>query len=168
MSHVTTHTPGGRERQFVFGPERVRATILTTAADTDGRHDLVYGVLPPDAMVPLHQHSRYEERLWVESGSMTVWAGADKATLHSGDYYHVPLNVPHTYHAGPEGSRAIIISSPAGFAEVIARAGTPLHLAASETEFDADLAMAVAAELGDTILGPPGTTPADLTNQQDT
>jgi len=28
--------------------------------------------------------------------------------------------------------------------------------------------MAVAAELGDVVLGPPGTTPADLANSQDT
>lgn len=165
MTHPTT--PGVSERQFVFGPERVRATILTTATETEGRHDLIDGVLPAGAMVPLHQHTRYEERMWVASGSMTVWVGPDKATLRSGDYYHVPLNVPHTFHAGPEGSRALIVSSPAGFAEIIARAGTPAHLATPDTVFDPDLFMAVAAELGDLVLGPPGTTPADLADQQD-
>jgi hypothetical protein len=60
----------------------------------------------------------------VGSGTMTVWAGPDKAALRSGDYYHVPLDTPHTFHAGPEGARALIISSPAGFAEAIAGAGT--------------------------------------------
>jgi hypothetical protein len=34
------------ERAFVLGPEKVRATILTTGAETDGRHDLIDSVLP--------------------------------------------------------------------------------------------------------------------------
>jgi hypothetical protein len=40
--------------------------------------------------------------------------------------------------------------------------GTPVHLATPDTEFDAELFMAVTTELGDVVLGPPGTTPADL------
>jgi hypothetical protein len=47
-------------------------------------------------------------------------------------------------------------------AELVTRAGTPAHLATPETEYDADLFMAVSTELGDVILGPPGTTPAEL------
>jgi mannose-6-phosphate isomerase-like protein (cupin superfamily) len=168
MSHSTTTRPGAPERQFVFGPERLRATILTTATETDGRHDLTDGVLPPGATVPLYLHTRYQERLFVVSGSLTVWAGPDTLTLRPGDYYHVPMHVPHTFRAGSEGARALNISSPAGFAETITRAGTPAHLATPDTEFDLDLLMAVAAELGDVVLGPPGTTPADLANSQDT
>ena len=51
---------------------------------------------------------------------------------------------------------------PAGFAELIARAATPAHLAGPETETDLERFAAVSAELGDQILGPPGTRPADL------
>ena len=31
---MTTTRPDARERQFVLGPEKVRATILTTGAET--------------------------------------------------------------------------------------------------------------------------------------
>jgi hypothetical protein len=34
---MTTTRPDMRPRQFVLGPERVRATILTTGAETGGR-----------------------------------------------------------------------------------------------------------------------------------
>jgi quercetin dioxygenase-like cupin family protein len=165
MSQPTTARPGTPQRQYLFGPERLRATILTTGAETDGRLDLTDGVLPPGATVPLHLHTRYEERLFVVTGSLTVWAGPDKLTLRAGDYYHVPLNTPHTFQAGPEGARSLNISSPAGFAETITRAGTPAQLASPDTEFDLDLLTAVAAELGDVVLGPPGTTPTDVTNR---
>jgi quercetin dioxygenase-like cupin family protein len=162
LSHPTTM----RERQFVLGPERVLATILTTGAETDGRHDLIDSVLPSGSTTPLHLHTRYEERVYVISGSLTVWVGPDKLTVGSGGFYHIPLNVPHTVQAGAEDTHAILISSPAGFAELVARAGTPAHLATPETEFDADLFTAATTELGDVTLGPPGTTPAELDKRE--
>jgi mannose-6-phosphate isomerase-like protein (cupin superfamily) len=111
-------------REFVLGTD-TRATILTAGPETDGRHDITHVVQPAGATTPLHMHTRYEERHWVVSGSMTVWAGAEQRTLRPGDFYTIPMNVPHTIRAGPEGARALTISSPAGFAELSARAGTP-------------------------------------------
>ena len=162
MSQPSTTRAGAAARAFILGPERVRATILTTGAETGGRHDFLDSVLPAGSTTPLHLHTRYEERLWIASGSLTVWAGADKVVLGSGDYYHIPLNTPHMIQAGPEDTHALLITTPAGFAELVARAGTPVHLAAPDTEFDAGLFMAVTSELGDVVLGPPGTTPAEL------
>lgn len=155
MSDSTT-TPA---REFVLG-DHARATILTTAAETDGRHDVTYVVEPAGAMTPLHVHTRYAERLWVQRGSMTVWAGSDVRTLRPGDFYTIAIDVPHAIRAGDDGVCGLNVSSPAGFAELIARAGTPAHLATAETELDMARFTAVATELGDVILGPPGTTPA--------
>jgi mannose-6-phosphate isomerase-like protein (cupin superfamily) len=152
---------GTPERQFVLG-QGLRATILATADETAGHLDLMDCVQPPGAATPLHMHTRYEERYWVISGSMTVFAGSDEVTMGPSDYYVVPTNVPHMVRFGPEGTRALVFSSPAGFADLVARAGTPGHLATPETELDTDLFLAVSTELGDVVLGPPGTTPADL------
>ena len=58
-----------------------------------------------------------------------------------------------------EAPRVHEISTPAGFAELIARAGTPAHFLTPDTEPDLELFMAVTTELGDVILGPPGTMP---------
>jgi quercetin dioxygenase-like cupin family protein len=167
MVQPTTTRPVARERQFVIGPERVRITILTTGDETDGRHDLIDSVLPAGSATPLHLHTRYEERVYVISGSLTVWVGPDKLTVGSGGYYHIPLNVPHTVQGGAEDTHAILISSPAGFAELVARAGTPAHLATPETPPDLERFLAVSTELGDVVLGPPGTTPADLDRDKD-
>ena len=145
-----------------MGPERVQVTILTTGAETDGRHDLIDSVLPAGAMTPLHLHTRYEERVYVISGSITVWIGPDQLTVGPGGYYHIPLHVPHTLRAGDEDTHALLISSPAGFAELVARAGAPAHLVTPETEPDLALFQTVTAELGDVTLGPPGMTPAEL------
>ncbi|MDX3372649.1 cupin domain-containing protein, partial [Streptomyces sp. ME02-6987-2C] len=111
--------------------------------------------MPAGATTPLHARTRYEEQLWVSSGSLTVWAGEDKVTLRSGDFYTIPLHMPHAIASGPDGTRALNISSPAGFAELIARTATPLHLATEATALDVELFNAVGAEMGDIILGPP-------------
>lgn len=161
MSLFTPATGGASARQYVLGQE-LRVTILTSAAETDGRHDITDSVMATGAATPLHMHTRYEERLWVVSGSLTVWAGPETVTLRSGDFFTIPKDVPHAIKSGPDGARALNITSPAGFAELIARAGTPLHLATPETELDAELFMAVTEELGDVVLGPPGMIPADL------
>ena len=96
------------------------------------------------------------------SGSLTVFVGPDKLTVGPGGFYHIPLHAPHTVQAGSEDTHAILISSPAGFAELVGRAGTPAHLATPQTGPDLELFMAVTTELGDVTLGPPWMTPAEL------
>lgn len=148
-------------REYVLG-QGLRLTILASAEETGGRHDLSETHLPAGDQTPLHLHTRYAERFWVVSGELVVWAGPDVVTLRSGDYYAIPENVPHTARSGPQGAHALHLSTPAAFAELIARTGTPAHLRTPETVFDEELFAAVTAELGDVLLGPPGMVPADL------
>jgi mannose-6-phosphate isomerase-like protein (cupin superfamily) len=148
-------------REFVLGQE-LRATILTTGTETDGRHDMSECRQPAGGRTALHLHTRYDERFWVVAGSMTIWAGPDRVTLRSGDFYAIPMNTPHAIEAGPDGAHALQISSPAAFAELVARAGTPARLANAETELDVELFEQVTTELGDVILGPPGMLPTEL------
>jgi mannose-6-phosphate isomerase-like protein (cupin superfamily) len=158
-------SPASEDRTFVLGQE-LRTTILAAGPETDNRHDFTDNFTAAASRTPLHMHTRYDERFWVLEGSLTVWAGTEVVTLGSGDYYAVPMNTPHTILSGPEGSRALQISSPAAFAELIKRSGTPAALSGPDTPFDLDLFMKVAAELGDVILGPPGAVPADLAGRQ--
>ena len=144
--------------EIVLGRE-LRARILTTAADTDGRHDLVDATMPAGGATPLHVHHRFDERLWVLEGEVEVHAGTDVRTLHPGDFYAIPRDTPHMLRS-PRGSRALNISSPAAFAELLVRVGAPATAAGGEPELDPELFARVAAELGDEILGPPGTLPS--------
>ncbi len=149
------------KRQYVLG-SGLRLTVLASAEETGGRHDLSDTYLPAGEQTPLHLHTRYEERFWVVSGELVVWAGPARITLRSGDYHVVPTNVPHAVRSGPAGAHALHISTPAGFAELIARTGIPADLATPDSIFDAELFETIAAELGDVTLGPPGMVPSDL------
>jgi quercetin dioxygenase-like cupin family protein len=144
---------------FMLGPD-TRATILTTGDDTGGHYDITEVVHAPGARTPLHVHTRYEERHYVLAGSFTLWAGEEQRTLEAGGFNRLPPHVPHAIQSGPDGSRALVISSPAGFAELVARAGSPADGLAAE--LDLEHLAAVSADLGDVMLGPPGTTPGDL------
>ncbi|MGW7571565.1 cupin domain-containing protein [Streptomyces tendae] len=161
MSDFPSPPPVSQDRQFVLG-QHLRLSILTSAEETEGRHDLSDITLPGGAGTPLHLHTGYEERIWVVSGSLTVWAGPETFTLRSGDFYAIPMNTPHTIKAGSDGARTLNITSPGKFADLVRRSGTPAHLATPETEWDMGLFQAITEELGDVILGPPGATPADL------
>lgn len=161
MSDFPSPPPVPQDRRFVLG-QHLSLAILTSGEETGGRHDISDVTLPPGAGTPLHLHSGYEERLWIIEGALTVWSGADTYTLRPGDFYRVPMNTPHTIKAGSHGARTLTITSPARFAELIRRTGTPAHLATTETEWDLELFQAVTEEFGDVILGPPGATPASL------
>jgi mannose-6-phosphate isomerase-like protein (cupin superfamily) len=150
-----------QRREFLLGRGQ-RATILTTAAESGGRFDLVEGRKEAGAMSPLHVHGRYDERFWVAAGELAVWAGDSHLVLRSGDYACVPVGVPHTFRVGAEGCHVLTISSPAGFAELVERAGTPADGADETADLDLERFRRVADELGDVILAAPGTLPGDL------
>jgi quercetin dioxygenase-like cupin family protein len=153
-------------REFALGAE-MRVRILTAGDETGGRFDLAEVVQSAGASTPLHVHTRYEERIYVLDGSLTLWAGDEEHTLKAGGFHAIPLHVPHAIEAGPEGRRALVFSSPAGFAELVARAGTPAEVATAAAELDIERLAVVSAELGDVMLGPPGTIPADFTARSD-
>ena len=165
--HTPSHDSPTATRSYLLGRE-LQATVLTTGAETDGRHDIIDATLAPGSRTPVHLHSRYEERVYLLSGALTVWIGAQRLDLAPGDFYTVPLDTPHAVQAGPDGGRSLIVSSPAGFADLIARAGTPTQDAPTEPEFDQETFVAISTELGDAILAPPGATPADLPGAQPT
>lgn len=151
------------DRRYRLGQD-LDVRILVTSEDTDGRHDLVDAFQFPNTATPLHLHTRYEERLAIVEGSCTIWLGDDTLQVSAGDFVTIPRHVPHAIKAGPRGCRTYLTTSPAGFAELIARTATRADDADAEpgAELDVALFAAVAAELGDEILGPPGMVPADL------
>jgi WD40 repeat protein len=54
--------------------------------------------------------------------------------------------------AGPHGARALNVTSPTGFAELIERPAVPAALAGPDPQLDLDRFMAVTTELGDVVL----------------
>ncbi|MGL4622228.1 MAG: cupin domain-containing protein, partial [Chroococcidiopsis sp.] len=135
-------------------------TILADRTTTVGHYDLIEGYFPPGSQTPLHRHTRYWEHLYVIEGEFTVWAGENKVVLSTGENFLIPVGTPHVVGAiGDYPARGLMIAAPSAFARLIAAVGTQDN---KETP-DMSLFESISAEIGDEILGSPGTLPAGTT-----
>ena len=143
---------------WLFG---TRFTVHAHQEDTAGRYDLIEGGGPPGFQSPLHRHTRYAEQFYVLEGEFTVWAGGQTAVLHPGDVFTVPAGTAHAVAVtGDRPGRALAIASPSGFARLIMETGTP-DTGGAPPAGPPDMALfeRACAEVGDEVLGPPGSRP---------
>ncbi len=141
-----------------------RLNIVADHTTTGGQYDLIEGYFPPGSQTPPHRHTRYSEQLYVLEGEFAVWAGENKVVLSAGQSFLIPVGTVHVVATfGDKPARGLVVAAPSGFARLIAAVGT-----LDETESsDMELAERITAEIGDEILGPPGTLPADLIDATD-
>jgi quercetin dioxygenase-like cupin family protein len=139
-----------------------RLSVLADQANTGGRYDLIEGWFPTGAQNPPHLHRRHSEQIYVLDGEFTVWAGGRKAVLHPGDNLTIPAGTAHVVAATGDGpTRGLVVASPSGFARLITEVGAPggADGAPPSGPPNMELFLRVSAELGDEVLGPPGTLP---------
>jgi mannose-6-phosphate isomerase-like protein (cupin superfamily) len=134
-------------------------TILADHTTTAGKYDLIEGYFPPGTQTPLHRHTRYFEQLYVLEGEFTVWAGENKTVLKTGESFLISPGTVHVVGGSSDKpGRGLVVVAPSGFARLIAGVGTQ-----DQNEIpDMELAERISAEIGDEILGSPGTLPTDF------
>ena len=119
-------------------------------------------------MAPLHAHAA-AEAVYVLEGRLTVFAGAETATLEPGESFVVRAGVAHTYRAESSRARALFttFASSSGRYEAFLRAAGPVEVdragapPAWSSDDDAAVVGAIAAAAGVTLFGPPGALPDD-------
>ena len=139
------------------------ATVHLSGEDTNGRFSLVEMLTPHGEQPPLHVHRDDDEGFYVIEGRVTLWYGDRRLELGAGDFALAPHGIPHTYRVESEdGARMLVTSSTAEFDRFVADVGEP----AAELRLpdpaapDIERLVAISAEHGIEILGPPGTLPA--------
>lgn len=137
---------------WLFG---TRLTIVADRTTTGGQYDLIEGYFPPNTQTPLHRHTRYSEQLYVLEGEYTVWAGENKVVLSSGESYLISPGTPHAIATLDKPARGLVVAAPSSFARLIAATATLDERATP----DMALYERISAEIGDELLGPPGTLP---------
>ena len=117
--------------------------------------------LPPGAQTPPHRHRVYSEQLYVLDGEFTVWIGGRKVVLRPGDDHLIPAGTAHAVAAtGDHPSRAVSSRRRADSAAWSAKPARPTRRArGNRSRLDMDRFLRVAADLGDEILGSPGSLP---------
>ena len=135
-------------------------SILADETQTSSLYDLIEGTFAVGVETPLHLHSKYSELIYVTKGEFTIYTNMETVILGPGESHLIPKGTPHMVSAsGTEPSTALTIASPSGFAKVIRLLGTTDP---TKDVMDPKLVeefMQKTMELGDEILGPPGTRP---------
>lgn len=130
------------------------ARIHVEGPECRNAYALVEMTAPEGDMPPLHVHHRDDEAFYVLDGRLTLFVGKRAIQLDAGECALAPSGTPHTYRAEADGTRWLVVCSPAGFEgfvrDVAAAGRDPAVLAG------------VAMRYGVEILGPPGTLPSDL------
>lgn len=108
-------------------------------------------IVPPGVAGPWHRHSREDEVSYVIEGTFRIWRGEEVFDLGPGGVALLPRDQAHTFqNVGSGTGRLLTVITPAGlerFFQVIAERNLG--------EDDLDQVVAVAAEFGVEILGPP-------------
>jgi quercetin dioxygenase-like cupin family protein len=135
-------------------------SILADRTTTGGQYDLIEGYFPPGTQTPLYRHTRYCEQLYVLEGEVTIWTDEHKVVLNTGETFLIPVGTPHVVAAiGDEPARGLVVTAPSAFARLITTVGTQER---ADT-LDLKLFDRICAEIGDEILGSPGTLPSTAT-----
>ena len=136
------------------------ATIKASAETTDGRVAVIEHLAPQGAGSPLHVHRREDEWFYVTEGELTFWAGGQVIAAPVGSFVYGPRDVPHTFVVTSPEARFLLVVEPAGFEgfmRALAEPAETLRLPpATSRPPDPERMMALAAEYGIEILGPPG------------
>jgi mannose-6-phosphate isomerase-like protein (cupin superfamily) len=138
--------------------------VHISGEETHGRLSLVEGLLPPEAMTPLHLLPQTSQILYVLEGELTAYLPGVSRVLRRGECMNQPAGVPQTHRVtSAEPARVLAINSPAGFERFVAEAGRPAESLTlpppEELPPDLERLAAIGAENGIEFLGPPGTLP---------
>ena len=136
------------------------AFLKATSDTTGGRVLVTEQRAPRGAGSPLHVHHREDEWFYVIEGALTFWVGGQVIEAPAGSFVYGPRDVPHTFVVSSDESRFLLVTEPAGFEDFVRAMSRPaetLTIPAPEPP-PADLSpmIAVAAEHGIDIIGPPG------------
>lgn len=108
-------------------------------------------IVPPGFAAPMHRHQREDEIFYIIDGVFRIWRGGEVFDVSSGGVVFLPRNQIHTFmNIGSEPGRLLTVVQPAGLEGFFeALADRNVH------QDDEDAIIAVAAEFGLEIIGPP-------------
>ena len=105
----------------------VQMKILLSARQTGGQFSMLEGIMPPGGDGGLHVHHREDETMHLLEGELEVTIGERVFTLRAGESYFAPRDIPQRLrNLATAPARALLVTTPGGFDEFIARAGLRL------------------------------------------
>jgi len=149
--------PGEGDARWFLG---ALGTIKASSDTTDGRVAVLEFLWPQGGGSPLHVHHNEDEWFYVIEGELTLWVGGEVVVAPAGSFVYGPRDVPHTFLVTSEVARFLMVTEPAPFADFVRALSVPAQSLTlppgSVQPPDPQEMIAIAAEYGIEILGPPG------------
>jgi quercetin dioxygenase-like cupin family protein len=164
MTKITKNGDAENSQRRAYWSQSRLFIVHVSGEETDGRLSVVEGLLPHDAMTPLHVLPRVDQILYVLEGELTAYLPGIERVLRSGDSMLQPAGAPQTHRVtSAEPARVLAINAPAGFERFFIETGRPAErLALPQPEAppsDLGALAAIAVKHGIELLGPPGALP---------
>lgn len=103
-----------------------RFTFLITGAETGGAFFMAGVTVEPGGGAPPHIHSREDESLYVQAGTLTFQAGDKDLIVSAGDFIYIPRGTAHSFrNAGGETATLLMVATPAGLENFFREAFIP-------------------------------------------
>lgn len=132
--------------------------ILLAAERTGGAMTLFIDEVPPGAGPPLHIHHNEDETFYVLQGELVMEVDGERTTVKAGSTAFLPRDVPHAFaNLSEQTVRTLVVVTPGGLEHFFAEV-EPL---AMQEEPEMSAILAVAAEHGVEVVGPPLTASDD-------
>ena len=133
---------GSRGRIGVLPPDLGRdlpfiGRLRASAAETDGKFEIIEYEGP--AVPPPHVHREHDEIFYIVEGRFSFIIGQTTQEADTGSLVWVPRGTRHGFHVEP-GSRALLVTIPAGLEGFFAELGRGLSEGKASDEIRAELA----------------------------
>lgn len=135
-------------------------TLKVTGDQTAGGLTVVEARQPRGHGSALHVHSRDDELFYVLEGEIRLQVGDGMQTLTPGMLGFGPRGVKHSFIVTSDGARQLVMTTPAGFEDLVRSLGDPAseaRIPEHATPPDRQTLIATNAARGIEILGPPMT-----------
>jgi quercetin dioxygenase-like cupin family protein len=133
-----------------------RFSIKAGGTATAERFAVSEAVFTKLAEPPPHIHHGEDEAWYVLEGGLTFTVGGEVLRAGPGDFVFAPRDVPHAFTVDVEPTRALVITSPAGFDRFVAEAGVAVATTDGPLPIDPDVILPLQSKYGVEILSPPG------------
>ncbi len=156
MTPIALHDGEGEARWFLG----CLVTLKASTESTGGRVAVIEHLAPEGAGSPLHVHHNEDEWFYVTDGTVTFWVGGQLFEASAGSFVYGPRGIPHTFTVTSPEARFLLVTEPAGFERFVRELSEPAQartLPPAAIQPPAPERMiALAAEYGIEIVGPPG------------
>ena len=98
-------------------------TFLITGAETGGAFFMAGVAVAPGGGAPPDVHSREDESLYLQGGTLTFQIDDKELRASAGDFIYIPRGTAHAFkNAGVETATLVMVCTPAGIEEFFAEA----------------------------------------------